>query len=202
MNNRLGILKRIGELKKKGIEGRNARLFIESKLKKTYKRWEAAISHHRAQRVRAVKPPVVKKIPDYSIYQCDLPYKWRVRFKNGQRRSKEFRLSEKQDAICRALACGTGTSKRGEQTVTYKHLCEAIFPKISYTHQSEDKNRLHAAARQAVSRFNQKWQNETGDDGLVLCSELKPGGNWKVQVKVISHVDAEEREQAMRRRRQ
>ena len=33
LNNRLGILKRIGELKKKGIEGRNARLFIESKLK-------------------------------------------------------------------------------------------------------------------------------------------------------------------------
>ena len=35
-----------------------------------------------------------KKIPDYSIFECDLPYKWRVRFKNGQRRSKKVGLSK------------------------------------------------------------------------------------------------------------
>ena len=160
MNNRLGILKRIGELKKKGIEGRNARLFIESKLKKTYKRWEAAIRHHQARRARAVKLPVVKRPPDYSIYQCNLPYKWRAKFKNEQRRSKEVRLSKKQDAICRALACE-------ERTVSYKQLCEAIFPTIVYNRQSGDRDRLHAAARQAVfgSIRNGKMRPKT----RVLC---------------------------------
>ena len=202
LNNRLGILKRIGELKKKGIEGRNARLFIESKLRTTYQRWEAAIRHHRARRARDVKPPVVKKIPDYSIFECDLPYKWRVRFKNGQRRSKKVGLSKKQDALCRALACETGASNLVPRTVSYKRICQAILPRIIYDRRSGDTDNLHAAARQAVSRFNQKWQSETGDEGLVLCSERKPGGIWKVQVKVIPHLDAEEKEQAERRRRQ
>ena len=103
-------------------------------------------------------------------------------------------MSKKQDAICRALACE-------ERTVSYKQLCEAIFPTIVYNRQSGDRDRLHAAARQAVRRFNQKWQNETEDEGLVLYSAGKPGGTWKVQVKVIAHVDAEEREQTRRRRR-
>ena len=189
LNNRLGILKRIGELKKKGIEDRDARLFIESKLRTTYQRWQAAIRHHRARQARDVKLPVLKKIPDYSIFECDLPYKWRVRFKNGQRRSKKVRLSKKLDAICRALAYKTGSSKPGSLTVSYKELCEAIFPGIIYDHQSGGRDNLHAALRQAVSRFNQNWQSETGDEGLVLCSEGKPGGIWKVQIKVIPRVD-------------
>ena len=86
--------------------------------------------------------------------------------------------------------------------MSYKQICQAIFPRIIYDRRSGDTDKLHAAARQAVSRFNQKWQSETGDEGLVLCSEGKPGGIWKVQIKVIPRVDTEEKEQARRRRRQ
>lgn len=195
LHSRRPILDQFLKLKRLGHDERDARSLILDQIAAVQRRWEKAIAAHRAEQARADRPRAAPRPPQYTIFTCRDPYKYRIWFDDRRRQSLEIKLTKREDAICRAVAVrlhGEGGDTTPE--LSYEDLANCLFPNSTYRALVAvgGKEKVHNLIRQTVHRFNRKFASHAGGDSVILASVGKPGGVWRIWIDKIVNPDDED----------